>query len=166
MKLITYRHLELLEYPVYKLDSENWEYRDGLLFLDTMILDDRNVDAPTIGLRRLQTPFKTLYPLKRALEYPIGLIKNPTNRPYIDNKGRLFIYEKTRFVHLISKKIRKIERRITNSLIWVGGVSFPFEIKRAPKPGLLWANILYVDNMPWLIYSFSPHRANKRLIKI
>ena len=59
---ITYKDIRLVTFPVYALPSGNWYGQDGLLFLDDKILDDKNMKGVNLGMRRLQTPHKNLYP--------------------------------------------------------------------------------------------------------
>ena len=47
--------LEQIKWPVYVLHSDEIEERDGLLFCDTEIVDDKNMKGETLGLRRLQS---------------------------------------------------------------------------------------------------------------
>jgi hypothetical protein len=56
--------LEQIKWPVYVLHSDEIEERDGLLFCDTEIVDDKNMKGETLGLRRLQSPHKNLNKLK------------------------------------------------------------------------------------------------------
>ena len=59
--MITYNTIHNLEFPIFLLDSGNWELADGILFLDGQVLDDRNQSGATLGARRLQSPFNDLY---------------------------------------------------------------------------------------------------------
>ena len=63
--VIGFRGIPKITFPVFLLDSGNWEEYDGLLFLDNMILDDKNQQGKTLGARRVQTPHKNLQVLKR-----------------------------------------------------------------------------------------------------
>ena len=53
--------------------------QDGLLFLDDKILDDKNMKGDNLGIRRLQTPHKNLYPIKNQIDELIGIIKSNQN---------------------------------------------------------------------------------------
>ena len=57
-------NLNEIRWPIYVLHSDEIEERDGLLFCDTQIVDDKNMTGESLGLRRLQTPHKNLYRLK------------------------------------------------------------------------------------------------------
>ena len=87
--------LEDITWPVYVLHSDEVEERDGLLFCDTQIVDDKNMKGKTLGLRRLQSPHKNLYPLKFMLNDFRALIMH-RGENYIDSAGKYFRYLKTR----------------------------------------------------------------------
>ena len=162
---ITYKHLKNVEYPAYKIDADNIELCDGLLFLDGQIVDDRNMPGKTLGLRRLQSPMKGLYELKKAVIDPVSMIRNPAGS-YIDSLGRIFTYTKTRAVPLKYSIIRKVDKKETYSLVWVKGINFPYTVKRPPVPGNTWAGILYVDGHPWLLYSYATEKQKDTWRKI
>ena len=73
--IVTYKDVQSVTFPVFKITGNNWSYSDGLLFLDDQLLDDKNMPGQTLGIRRLQTPFKNLFPLRNALINHIGIIK-------------------------------------------------------------------------------------------
>ena len=152
--VITYRQFHRISFPIFKLPSDNWSEQDGLVYLDGALLDDRNMVGETLGIRRLQTPFKELLELKKSVLDVIGLIKQPPSA-YIDNSGSLFTYEKTIFAALKFHKIRKIERKEVASILWLKDINFPFKQRRPPLPENTWAGVLYVQGIPWLIYEFS-----------
>ena len=163
---LTYKHLKNLEFPVFLLGSENWDYRDGILWLDELVLDDRNVEGKTLGERRLRTPFKDLYPIRKGVLTPLGIIKNKDNQTYIDNIGRLFTYEKTEFVKLRHLKIRKVSKKGNRSLLWLSNLNFPFEIPRPPPKGYTWASVLFVKDFPWMLYGYSEEKQKDTIRKI
>ena len=66
--VIQYKSLNKIKFPVYVLPSGNWDRQDGLLFLDGKIVDDRNMSGDTLGVRRLQTPHKNVFPLKHNVQ--------------------------------------------------------------------------------------------------
>ena len=63
---LRFRQVVNLTYPVFILNTEEVSYRDGLLFANDLVIDDKNQEAPTLGQRRLLTTHK-LYPLRRTL---------------------------------------------------------------------------------------------------
>ena len=102
--VITYRTLHNIQFPVFLLYSNEWEYADGLLFVEGQVIDDTNMPGSTMGIRRLQTPQPDLYPLKKAIQNHNGILKQ-TTKCFIDNNGKPFIYQKTKFANLKYLKI-------------------------------------------------------------
>ena len=92
--IVTYKDVQCVTFPVFKITGSNWTYSDGLLFLENQLLDDKNMSGETLGIRRVQTPFENLYPLRNALINHIGIIKQ-TTKTFIDSRGEPFIYDKT-----------------------------------------------------------------------
>ena len=152
--VITYRTIRHIAFPAFPLPSSNWEEQDGLLYLDNKLLDDKNMKGKTLGMRRLQTPFKDLFPLKAAIMDTLGLLKHTKNN-FIDNNGVPFLYEKTRSVSLKYHKIRKVERKNSASVVWLKGINFPFKIPRPPNADTSWAGVLYLSEIPWMLYEYS-----------
>lgn len=74
-----------IEFPIFVVHTDNIELIDGILWIDNQVLDDLNVEGSTLGKRRLQSPMKSMYPLKYMLndikEYLIHQGKH-----YIDTK--------------------------------------------------------------------------------
>ena len=139
---------------MFQIPSDNWSYSDGLLFIDDLLIDDTNMPGVTLGVRRVQTPFTELLPLRRSLISHVGLLKQ-TKKNFIDSKGIPFTYEKTHFCKLKYYKIRKVDLKATASLLWVHGIKTPFTIPRPPKEDRSWAGILHMGNIPWLLYEYS-----------
>jgi hypothetical protein len=152
--VITYKNAEKIEYPIFILGSGNWDLVDGLLFLNEKVLDDRNMEGETLGIRRIQTPHKDVYILKRMVSSYNGILKQ-TQKYFIDNLGRPFIYEKTKFAQLKYIKIRKVEQKEVASLVWLKGHNAPFTVPRPPEVGYTWAGVLHLHGLPWVLYEYS-----------
>ena len=163
--VITYKEFDRVSFPIFKLPSANWSEQDGLVYLDGSLLDDRNMPGETLGIRRLQTPFKDLIVLKKSLLDVIGLIKQPPSA-YVDNMGFLFTYEKTTMASLKYHKIRKVERKDVASILWLKDINFPFKQKRPPLPENTWAGVLYIQGIHLLIYEFSETKKSDTRRKI
>ena len=142
-----------LVYPVYVLNSDNIWKQDGIVFIDDKILDDLNQTGDTIGQRRLRTPLKNLFPLKFQIDDVVGLIKH-RGKNYIDTLGKYFHYEKSTYTQLKCHKIRKVEDNIHTSTIWLKDIHHSFSEKRPPKSTESWAQVLYLNGLPWVIYDF------------
>lgn len=154
-----------LVYPVYVLNSDNiWE-QDGIVFIEDQVLDDLNQTGDTIGQRRLRTPLKNLFPLKFQIDNVVGLIKH-RGKNYVDTSGKYFYYEKSTFTQLICHKIRKVEDNIESSTIWLKDIHYSFSEKRPPKSTESWAQVLYLNGLPWVIYDFLEQKKNPTRRKI
>jgi len=108
----------------------------------------------SLGVRRLQTPFKDIMPLKKAVYDHVGLIKCG-KQYFIDSSGFPFIYEKTKFCSLKYYKIKKIERKNTASILWLYSVKQPFTIPRPPDNIYKWVGVLELHGFPWMLYEYS-----------
>ena len=162
---ITYKNFQKINFPLFKIESDNLELADGILWLDNQVVDDRNMPGKTLGIRRAQSPFKVLYKVKGAVPDVSSLIRNSAGT-YLDNYGNIIFYEKTTFAQLKYYRIRKIQKRGTESMVWVGNINFPFIVPRPPAPGNKWAGVLHIKGVPWILYSFSETRQKTTRRKI
>ena len=73
-----------LTFPLFVIHTDNTEVIDGILWIEDQVLDDLNMSGETLGLRRIQSPMKSIYPLKYMIEDEIGLMKH-RGSTFIDN---------------------------------------------------------------------------------
>ena len=99
-----------LQFPIYVIHSDNVDFIDGIIWLDDQVLDDKNMKGDTLGLRRLQSPMKSIYPLKYMIKDYVGMMKH-RGTTFIDSSGRVFNYEKTEKVDIKYHKIVKREKK-------------------------------------------------------
>tara|TARA_R110001592_G_scaffold85724_3_gene253247 strand:- start:84 stop:575 length:492 start_codon:yes stop_codon:yes gene_type:complete len=151
--VVTYRKLKSIEFPIFLLPHEDWSFCDGLMFMDGKVVDDRNQQDDSLGKRRLFTPHP-LFPLTRSVDSMQGLLKQDV-KTFIDNSGRPFIYEKVKRCTLRYYKIKKKELRDTYTLLWLEGVSTPFSVVRPPEADILFAGVLLLHGLPWILYEYS-----------
>lgn len=163
--VLTWPNLHKITFPVFILPSSNWDLTDGLLYLDGELVDDKNMSGTTLGQRRLQTPHKGLMTLRRSIDSLVGILKQE-HYYFIDSNGVPFIYQKTERLQLRYRRIRKIERKTTASILWVEGWKAPFTIPRPPDPSMLWAGILLMKGFPWIIYEYSENRKKNTWRKV
>ena len=163
---ITYKTHERVNFPAYKLPHGNYEEADGLVFMDDLLLDDRNVDRDTLGQRRLLTPheYQGMFKLKKAADSLLGLIKNPGF--YIDSSGSFFYYEKTKFAPLRYYKIKRVDRKSVASILWFYEVDSSFVVPRPPPGDMMWAGILFLYDAPWILYEYSREKQKDTRRKI
>ena len=156
-----------IKFPVYVLSGEA-EIQDGILWCTqsdgTMgIVDDYNMKGETIGIRRIQTPYKSLYPLKYMLGDFRSLAKH-RGRFYVDTKGKYFSYSKTTKADIIYLPIDKIEPKEVATLIWVKDIPSPFEELRPIEAK--YAGVAYISGFPAVIWEFTNERKKKTWRKI
>lgn len=141
-----------IQFPVYELSSEEVYSSDGLLFLNGKVLDDRNQSGKTLGERRLQTPHQKAL-LNRSYPTFIDLVKC-THQFFIDSKGVPFRYDRNKMCTVESRKIKKKVSRGTYSVIYVDKITNLYTLSRYPVAEE-YAQILYLDKLPWLLYGVS-----------
>lgn len=154
---ISYKNINKVRFPVYILPSGNWGRQDGLLFIDGVIVDDRNMAGDTLGVRRLQSPHKNFYSLNKQIDNFRGILKSKENH-FIDTNGTPFTYEKTEFCTLKYYKIKSVKQKETVSLLTLIGVKQPFVIPRPPASEMRYAGVLHYKNLPWVLYEYSEDR--------
>jgi len=143
-----------IEYPIFVLPSGGWEMVDGLLLIDNKVVDDKNMEGRTMGQRRMQSAHKDLLVMRKMITGYNGLLKQGT-KYFIDNVGKPFIYDKTKFAQLKYLKIKKVEQREVVSVITVEGHNAPFTVPRPPTPEMEWAGVLHLYGLPWVLYEYS-----------
>ena len=97
---------DALEFPLFVVHTDNVELIDGILWVEDQVLDDTNMKGDTIGIRRLKSPMKSMYPLKYMVD-DIPSLLNHQGKHYIDNSGFFFTKEKK---HKVDLKYHKILR--------------------------------------------------------
>ena len=153
------------KFPLYVVHTDEVMEADGILWIEDQVLDDKNMSGETLGKRRLQTPMKSLYPLRYMINDEIELIKHQ-GKFFIDSKGEFIIYEKTEKVQLRYHKILKVERLRGRSIIKVKDIPFPFDVLRPTSSEEKWAGVLYRKGIPWKLYETVKERKNNTWRKI
>jgi len=109
-----------ISFPVYKLDKLKPAEESGVVFYvkndSIYIVDDKSIPKETLGGRRLQLQSQNfeekkfnIYKLKQAIFFLGDFIKVAvSNQWFIDSKGNIFTYTKTKSVPLIFKRITQI----------------------------------------------------------
>ena len=154
-----------IEFPVFVLHTDNIELIDGILWIDNQVLDDKNMSGKTLGIRRLQSPMKSLYPLKYMLKDEAEILHHQ-GKFYIDNSGFFFTKSKTTTTQLKYHKIMRVEKKTIASRLWLKDCPFPFPLKRPLPENASWAGVLYRDGIPWIIYDLSEEKQKDTWRKI
>lgn len=155
--------LEDIIFPVYVLHSDEVEIKDGLLYCDTQIVDDKNMKGKSLGIRRLQSPHKSLYPLRYMIKDFRSLNKHG-GKFFIDTRGKFFRYIKTTKMDIKYKKVSKVEKKDIITLIWVEDIPFPFEEVRPNNSA--YVGVAYINKRPSFIYEFSSEKKKDTWRKI
>jgi hypothetical protein len=157
---LTVKDVRNVTFPVYGLPKGNIRRADGLVFwqIDNkgeFLLDDRNVPANNIGMRRLKTPqsYKKITPKQR---YPnIRTFLSAKNKHFIDWKGVVFEYQKTVFCKVKYHKILEVLHFDTYSAIKLNGIRKPIEVPITPPAYVKYAGVVYYHGHPWMLYDYS-----------
>lgn len=133
--------------------------------MDGKVIDEKNMPAKTLGVRRMQCGRSDLHPLKKAIFSLPDLIQCKTKN-FIDRYGKPFSYMKTYNSRLKSYKIRRIERKEVASLLWLHGIPYPFTIERPPIGEPEYVRMLHLNGSPWLVYEYgrSPEKDTYRRV--
>ena len=143
-----------LVFPVYVLPKDTEiDKQDGIVFANGQMLDDRNIEGETLGIRRLRSSYPTKFILNKATHDIPSFLKS-AGKKFIDSSGKVFNYEKTRMVDLKYLLISKIRWNKTESILFVEDINFPFTIPRPPEPEMRYAGILFDRGYPWLLYEY------------
>lgn len=142
-----------ITWPVFVIHAEP-ELIDGLLWIEDQIVDDTNMSGKTLGERRLQTPMKSIYPLRYMIEDEIAMSKH-RGKLFIDSAGKVVIQQKTETLELIYHKVKKIDLKEIASVVWFKDIPFPFIERRPPPSDHTWAGILYKKGLPWKIWEYT-----------
>ena len=155
-----------IQYPIYIINEEPEEI-DGLLLIGDQVIDDKNMPGKTLGMRRLQTPMKSKYPLRYQIDDEVGMMKH-RGKHFIDSDGVYWYDEKTTTATLKYHKIRKIELKETQTNIWFNSKEIPFAFteSRPPEAGMTWAGVLYKKGIPWRIWEFCEEKKKDTWRKI
>lgn len=156
MRVITYKTLHTIDFPIYSLRyAQNLAIEDNLLKSGDKVVDDYTVPGRTLGTRRLLSK-ENLFPLKIGYTTLDALLQErETNTIFIDNKGWVFKYLKTKYGRVKHLKILKVILKDTCSILKIHGVHSPIKVPRPPNPGVKWAAILFIGRMPLGLYSYS-----------
>ena len=154
-----------IDFPVFVLHTDNIELIDGILWIDNQVLDDKNMSGKTLGIRRLQSPMKSLYPLKYMLNDEADILHHQ-GKFYIDSDGFFFTKSKTTTTQLKYHKIMRVEKKTIASRLWIKDCPFPFPLKRPLPENASWAGVLYRDGIPWIIYDLSEEKKKDSWRKI
>jgi len=120
------------------------------------IVDDKSIDKPTIGLRRLALAKKvSLFPIGSAIYFLADLIKlAKATTWFVDNTGQVFQHKKSRRAKLTTKKIKQVLPATTlGCVIEVEGLSQRFKSMQTPQAYEKYAGLLEIAG-GYIFYGF------------
>lgn len=160
--------LQNLNWPVFRLGENQPEQKNKLIFYYNeyinsennikstyKIVDDKSINKPTLGLRRLHIEKDELYKISAAIYMLQDLIKlaKPTTW-FIDNTGQLFQYKKSTRAKLQTYRIKQVLPAAgIGCILEVEGLVERFKSLTVPQKEL-YANILSY-NGKHLLYGLS-----------
>lgn len=153
--------LQEINFPVFRLGEKKPTSEAGVVFYmseysdkdsakyssNYRIVDDTNIDRPTIGLRRLALANKvSLFPIGSAVYFLADLIKLAKSTTwFVDNTGQVFQHKKSRRAKLTTKRIKQVLPATTiGCVIEVEGLSQRFKSMQIPKTYQRYAGLLEV----------------------
>lgn len=154
-----FKDLRSIKFPVFdlRLKEPEWYTQDGVLFIDGLVVDERNMPGKTLGLRRLQCGRSDLYVLRRAYTDFKSMLASK-KLVFIDSNGVPFKYVKTKRAPLVHHRISKIVPKEDHSVVWFKSINYPMRIERPPVIDPLWARVLYYNGAPWDIYDYCTYK--------
>ena len=149
--------MQEIYYPIFVIHTDNVEEIDGILWIEDQVLDDKNMKGNTLGERRLQTPMKSLYPLRYMIDNEIDMLKH-RGKNFIDNLGNLVYNEKSKTGKLIYHKILRRVKKDIATVVWLKDCPYPFVESSPPPVECTWAGVLYKDDIPYRIWEYCEER--------
>lgn len=146
-----------------------YEDEEGKPLETFTIIDDRNIDKPTLALRRLELMKQKvkLKKLGRAMFFLADFIKIATRTTwFIDSNGKVFQYKKATSSKLIFKKIKNIfPMPAGGAIIEVEGIPSRFKTLYLPPLENTYAGLLK-HGMAYILYGTysDQHKNTRRMI--
>jgi hypothetical protein len=162
--------LQEISFPVFRLGEKRPTIDAGVTFFmaeysdkdsakyssNYRIVDDKNIDKPTLGLRRLMLAQKvSLFPIGSAIYFLADLIKLAKSTTwFVDNTGQVFQHKKSTRAKLTTKKIKQVLPASTlGCVIEVDGLSQRFKSMQPPQAYQKYAGLLEISG-GHILYGF------------
>ena len=174
--------LQEIVFPVFRLGEKQPETDGDIVYYkseysdkDTAehttnyrFVDDKSINKPTLGLRRLALQGKaTLFPISSAVYFLVDIIKLAKSTTwFIDSHGQVFQHKKSTRAKLTTKKISKVlPADGIGCVLELEGVAHRFKTMIQPESYHQYAGVLYMDNS-YLFYGYYeyPQKDTWRLV--
>lgn len=145
------------------LDTDTEDYRRNY-----RVVDDKNINKPTLGLRRLQMDVHNkLFPIGTAIYFIQDIIKLAKSTTwFIDSHGQIFQHRKIIRAKLKTHKIKQVlPASGLGCVIEVEGLPERFKSLQVPKPEDLYAGVITYSGKNLLYgYYCEPIKQTWRLV--
>lgn len=162
--------LKDLVFPVFRLSERRPDIIDQVILYKSeyadidsaeetanyRVVDDKSIDKPTLGLRRLALIGKTkIYPIGSAIYFLMDIIKiAKPNTWFIDSEGRLFQHKKSYRAKLQTFKIKQVlPAEGIGCVIELENIPQRFKSMRMPETYELYAGVL-TYNHGYMLYGY------------
>jgi len=171
-------NLEKIVWPVFRLGEREPQQDNGVIYyateytdLDTSentgtlrIVDDTNIDKPTLSRRRLELLVQEvkLFPIRQAIYFLGDLLKIAKSTTwFIDSAGILFQYSKTRRARIVVRRITKIlPTEGLGAVIEVEGIAHRFKTTFKPDADAEYAAVLQCG-LSYIFYGLYKDKPNE-----
>ena len=171
-------NLEKIVWPVFRLGEREPQQDNGVIYyateytdLDTSentgtlrIVDDTNIDKPTLSRRRLELLVQEvkLFPIRQAIYFLGDLLKIAKNTTwFIDSAGILFQYSKTRRARIVVRRITKVlPTEGLGAVIEVEGIAHRFKTVFKPDADAEYAAVLQCG-LSYIFYGLYKDKPNE-----
>jgi hemin uptake protein HemP len=163
--------LKNISFPLFAIGSYKRLWEENLiLYLEShndiiYIVDNKNFAEKTIGKRRLRIPKKDRYKFIGTV-FNLDQLLQSKRKIFIDNKGVLFKYKKTKRAELIYREIKKVKRvEDEGILVYANKIPVPIEV-----PTMLYSKQKYIGllnyNGGYILYELTDDKKEDTWRKI
>ena len=171
-------NLEKIVWPVFRLSEKEPQRDNGVIYyateytdLDTSeatsvlrIVDDTNIDKPTLSRRRLALLVQgvNLFSIRQAIYFLGDLLKQAKSTTwFIDSSGTLFQYAKTRRARVIVRRITKVlPTEGLGAVIELEGIAHRFKTTFKPTADAQYAAVLQ-SGLSYIFYGIYTDKPNE-----
>jgi hypothetical protein len=171
-------NLEKIVWPVFRLSEREPQREDGVIYYATeytdldsnestgtlRIVDDTNIDKPTLSRRRLAMLVQgvQLFPIRQAIYFLGDLLKQAKSTTwFIDSSGTLFQYQKTRRARVIVRRISKVlPTDGLGAVIELEGIAHRFKTVFKPDADAQYAAVLQ-SGLTYIFYGLYTDKPNE-----
>ena len=151
--------LKDIQFPVYAIGKNKRKIWAELnvVYIETdngvYILDNKNLEGNTLGKRRIKIKSDNKYILRKVY-YNIEQFLHSKYSTFIDNKGKIFNWEKSIFVPLKYHKVKKVIKYENECVIHLKDINFPQKLNCRLAYGIQYVGVLHTEE-GYILYEYS-----------